>query len=244
MEQAKVLRQQLSAIAATPNGPTAAAAAIAGGAPSVSSLGSMFAAFVLRPAALQASQQGAAGAVEGAAEAAMAAADVQAEAARAAMPEMFQVGTTLKQFMYNTGRMHCCVWFLHSMLLSGCRWHGSLQACCCLELCSCGIHWETGASKVMQQGQPAPIFSTWPQLLLQVFVDSEDADEAAAQLQAALSRSCPMVPPLMDPLVVAGPFGSGKRGVLQQLVKLLPGVLAVAPVVTTKERPSGAKDSE
>ena len=78
----------------------------------------------------------------------------------------------------------------------------------------------------------------------QVFLDSEDADEAAAQLQSALARACPHVPPLMDPLVVAGPFGGGKRGVLARLGKLLAGVLAAAPVVTTKERPAGAKDGE
>jgi guanylate kinase len=45
--------------------------------------------------------------------------------------------------------------------------------------------------------------------------------------------------------VVAGPFGCGKRTVLQRLVReLLPGVAAAAPVVTTKPRAPGDKDGE
>lgn len=76
-------------------------------------------------------------------------------------------------------------------------------------------------------------------LIAQLVLTCDDADEAAAQLQSALARACPHVPPLMDPLVVAGPFGGGKRGAIARLGKLLQGVLAVAPVVTTKERPAG-----
>jgi xanthine/uracil/vitamin C permease (AzgA family) len=74
-------------------------------------------------------------------------------------------------------------------------------------------------------------------------LDREDADSAAAQLQSALSRATPLVPPLMDPLVVVGPFGSGKRAVLQELAReLLPGLIAAAPVITTRERAAGAQD--
>jgi hypothetical protein len=48
----------------------------------------------------------------------------------------------------------------------------------------------------------------------------------------------------MDPLVVAGPFGGGKRAVLQALGRLLQGRLVAAPVLTTKERPEGTHDGE
>ena len=82
-----------------------------------------------------------------------------------------------------------------------------------------------------------------PLLCAQVVVSADSADEAAAQLQTALSRATPVVPPLLEPLVVAGPFGSGKRGVLAKLAReLLPGRVAAPPIVTTKERPPGAKD--
>jgi hypothetical protein len=73
----------------------------------------------------------------------------------------------------------------------------------------------------------------------QTFIESEDPDEAAAQLQSALASVSPLVPPLMEPLVVVGPFGGGKRGVLARLARMLSGKLAAAPVLTTKDRAAG-----
>lgn len=49
------------------------------------------------------------------------------------------------------------------------------------------------------------------------------------------------MPPLLLPLVVAAPFGSGKRIVLQKLCNLLPHVFAVPKVVTS--RPKSSSDS-
>jgi len=44
----------------------------------------------------------------------------------------------------------------------------------------------------------------------------------------------------MDPLVVVGPFGSGKRGVLGKLVReLMAGVVVAPPVTTTRGRVDG-----
>lgn len=78
---------------------------------------------------------------------------------------------------------------------------------------------------------------------VQLVVEAGNLEAAAAQLQAALAGVTPLVPPLLQPLVVAGPFGSGKRGALARLAReLLPGRVAAPPVVTTKERPPGCKD--
>lgn len=52
------------------------------------------------------------------------------------------------------------------------------------------------------------------------------------------------MPPLLQPLVVAGPFGSGKRAVLQRLVAVLPDVLAVPNVVTSKPHSPGKVEGE
>lgn len=71
---------------------------------------------------------------------------------------------------------------------------------------------------------------------VQAIVDHDDSEEAFLQLQQPLSAVAPAyMPALLQPLVVLGPFGSGKRLVLQQLMKLLPDVLAVPRVVTTHE---------
>lgn len=75
---------------------------------------------------------------------------------------------------------------------------------------------------------------------LQAVVSNDDAEEAFTQLQVPLSASYPWaMPPLLQPLVVAGPFGSGKRSVLQRLVQSLPDVLAVPKVVTSKAHTPG-----
>ncbi len=74
----------------------------------------------------------------------------------------------------------------------------------------------------------------------QAIITEEDGDEAWAQLQEPLSTHSPgIVPPLLAPLVIASPFGSGKRAVLQQLLRLLP-VLAVPRILTTRPRADGS----
>lgn len=79
-----------------------------------------------------------------------------------------------------------------------------------------------------------------PCLPAQVVVDHDDAEEAFAQLQEPLARARPWaMPPLLAPLVVTAPFGSGKREMLQRLVKALQGVLAVPRMLTTKPRAPG-----
>jgi len=76
--------------------------------------------------------------------------------------------------------------------------------------------------------------------LLQACVTNEEAEEAFTQLQVPLSSAYAWaMPPLLQPLVVAGLFGSGKRAVLQRLVALLPQVLAVPKVVTSKPHVPG-----
>lgn len=72
---------------------------------------------------------------------------------------------------------------------------------------------------------------------------NSDPEEAFAQLQEPLCVASPWaMPPLLMPLVVAAPFGSGKRAVLQRLVKMLPEVFAVPKVVTSKPRLPGSND--
>jgi hypothetical protein len=83
-----------------------------------------------------------------------------------------------------------------------------------------------------------------PLLLLvprpQAFVQHDDPDEAFLQLQQPLAAAFPWaLPPVLQPLVVAAPFGSGKRAVLQRLVRTLPDLLAVPAVVTSKPRAAG-----
>lgn len=74
---------------------------------------------------------------------------------------------------------------------------------------------------------------------------NDEPEEAFTQLQVPLSAACPWaMPPLLQPLVVAGPFGSGKRAVLQRLVALLPEVLAVPRVVTSKPHTPGKDEGE
>lgn len=75
---------------------------------------------------------------------------------------------------------------------------------------------------------------------MQAVVTNEHAEEAFTQLQEPLSAAYLWaMPPLLQPLVVAGPFGSGKRAVLQRLVRSLPDVLAVPKVVTSKPHAAG-----
>jgi hypothetical protein len=74
-------------------------------------------------------------------------------------------------------------------------------------------------------------------------VTNDDPEEAFAQLQEPLSVASPWaMPPLLMPLVVAAPFGSGKRSVLLRLVKMLPDVFAVPRVVTSRPRASGSSE--
>lgn len=78
---------------------------------------------------------------------------------------------------------------------------------------------------------------------VQAIVTNDDPEEAFAQLQEPLSVASPWaMPPLLMPLVVAAPFGSGKRAVLQKLVKMLPDVFAVPRVVTSKPRTPGSSE--
>ena len=75
----------------------------------------------------------------------------------------------------------------------------------------------------------------------QVLVTADDKAEALSQVQDALSAAWPSaIPPILDPLVVVGPFGSGKRAVLRDLLQRLPGVVGFPHVVTTKQRSEGA----
>ena len=93
----------------------------------------------------------------------------------------------------------------------------------------------------------APPFAPLPptQVILECDEGGDLDGAAASQLQAAFSQAWPsLVPPLMDPVVVVGPFGRGKRGVLQALGRLLQGRLAAAPVVTSKERAEGEAHGE
>jgi hypothetical protein len=77
-------------------------------------------------------------------------------------------------------------------------------------------------------------------VLLQACVTNDDPEEAFTQLQVPLSAAYPWaMPPLLQPLVVAGPFGSGKRAALQRLVGMLPDVLAVPKLVTSKPHTPG-----
>lgn len=81
--------------------------------------------------------------------------------------------------------------------------------------------------------------------LVQACVTNDDAEEAFTQLQVPMSAALPWaMPPLLQPLVVAGPFGSGKRAVLQRLVAVLPDVLAVPKVVTSKPHTPGKDDGK
>jgi hypothetical protein len=77
--------------------------------------------------------------------------------------------------------------------------------------------------------------------MLQVLITADDTAEAVSQLQGALSSTWPTaIPPVLDPLVVVGPFGSGKRAVLRELLQRLPEVVGFPHIVTTKQRNEGA----
>ncbi|KAF8071222.1 GLTP1 [Scenedesmus sp. PABB004] len=79
--------------------------------------------------------------------------------------------------------------------------------------------------------------------LVQAVVSHDDPEEAFAQLQEPLSVASPWVmPPLLQPLVLCAPFGSGKRAVLARLLELLPDTLALPRIITTQPRPPGAPD--
>jgi hypothetical protein len=81
---------------------------------------------------------------------------------------------------------------------------------------------------------------------MQVVITNPDSNEAFAMLQDSLSSTWPWaMPSLYTPLVLAAPFGSGKRAVVQRLVRSLPGVLQVVPIVTSRPRgPDEAGEGE
>lgn len=77
--------------------------------------------------------------------------------------------------------------------------------------------------------------------LYHLVVTEVDEMDAVFTVREALSRHVPAVmPPPYRPLVVAGPFGTGKRALLQRLFDSLPGRFAV-PVITTT-RAGGPSD--
>lgn len=80
---------------------------------------------------------------------------------------------------------------------------------------------------------------------LQALVTDDQEDEAFVQLQVPLSGHSPaIVPPMMQPLVVVGPFGCGKRAVLQQLLGRLQGAAQAVAPLTTRPRPEDAPHGE
>lgn len=75
----------------------------------------------------------------------------------------------------------------------------------------------------------------------QAVLTDDDPGEAVMQLQALLSQYQPSVlPPPLQPLVVCGPFGSGKRGALQQLVARLGQQVQSPKFLTTRPRDAAA----
>ena len=71
--------------------------------------------------------------------------------------------------------------------------------------------------------------------------DEAEVSELVAAARGAMSAHVPaVIPPPFRPIVIAGPFGTGKRVLLQRLFDQLPGKFAV-PVATTS-RPAGPSD--
>jgi hypothetical protein len=55
-----------------------------------------------------------------------------------------------------------------------------------------------------------------------------------------VSACCPtLIPPLLPPLVVVGPWGSGMRGVVALLLQRLGSAACAVRAVTTRQRPEG-----
>ena len=75
-------------------------------------------------------------------------------------------------------------------------------------------------------------------------LEAEEGDRVAAA-RAALSAHVPsVVPPPSRPLVICGPFGTGRRVLLQKLFEALPGRFAVPAVTTTRAPPPPLASSE
>lgn len=63
-------------------------------------------------------------------------------------------------------------------------------------------------------------------------------EEFTAYMRAAMSEHVPgVVRPPHKPLVLAGPFGTKKRVLLQQLFDQLPGCFVAPAITTTRETP-------
>jgi hypothetical protein len=59
---------------------------------------------------------------------------------------------------------------------------------------------------------------------------------------AAAGHQPPLLPALPPPIVVCGPFGTGKSELLQLLLDSLPGTFGVAAVHTTTQQPGSTDD--
>lgn len=64
-----------------------------------------------------------------------------------------------------------------------------------------------------------------------------------ATQDAAAAHQPPLLPALPAPLVVCGPFGTGKSELLQLLMDSLPGRFGVPAVHTTTQQPGSGEDS-
>ena len=70
----------------------------------------------------------------------------------------------------------------------------------------------------------------------QLIVEHGAGMELVSIVRDSLCTHVPeVVPPPLKPLVVAGPFGAGKRGLLRRLFDALPGKFAAPVTTTTKE---------
>ncbi|GAX74660.1 hypothetical protein CEUSTIGMA_g2108.t1 [Chlamydomonas eustigma] len=75
----------------------------------------------------------------------------------------------------------------------------------------------------------------------QVIYSEKSVTDQVSFARDALTLHVPsVIPPPLKPIIIAGPFGTGKRVLLQQLFDQLPGKFAV-PVITTT-RPAGPTD--
>lgn len=68
----------------------------------------------------------------------------------------------------------------------------------------------------------------------------QGAELLLAAQQAAAAHQPLLLPPLPLPLVVCGPFGTGKAALLQQLLDALPGRFGVPAVHTTTQQAAGS----
>lgn len=83
----------------------------------------------------------------------------------------------------------------------------------------------------------AELAATQASNVFRVVVTDGDAQDAQGQIQDQLHRHVPWALPAMPPLlIVGGLFGSGKRELLQRLMRELPGTFGVPLVHTTKPR--------